>query len=211
MNGSPGEKNNDSCAVGLTKTIEVAQDISELEENTKLKHSCEEGADEEADVFLDAEVGDDQTKVQQEHVFEIDAHRLQPEDENSTHRLFKFQPLVAKERDEEREKLFIVQPFEDKEKDQDRVIDLMKNQDMNHGNNLDEDSSNDTDCEDTKDIYRDIEIEDLEAEKENVGENMSEVDNFLKDNSSLMSKIQLKGHKKLQDATKVDSYEEIII
>lgn len=213
MNGSPGEKNNDCCAVGLTKPIEVAQDISELEENTKLKDSCEEEADEEADVFLDAEVGDDQTKVQQEHVFEVDAQRLQPEDgEKSTHRLFQFQPLVAKERDEASGKLFIVQPLEGKEKDQDRVIDLMKNRDLNHVNNSDEDSWNGTDCEERKDVYRDIEIEDLEAEKENVGENMCEVENFLKDNSSSMSKNQLRGgHKKLQDATKVDSYEEIII
>ena len=214
MNGSTGEKNNDSCAVGLTKPIEVAQDISELEENTKLKHCCEEEADEEADVFLDAEVGDDQTKVQQEHVFEIDAQRLQPEDkEKSNHRLFKFQPLVAKERDEESEKLFIVQTLEDKEKVQDRVIDLMKTQDQNHVNNSDENSRNNIGCEDRKlDVYRDIEIEDLEAEKENVGENMFEVENYLKENSSLMSKIQLKGgQKKLQDATKIDSYEEIII
>lgn len=213
MNGSTGEKNNDSCAVGLTKPIEVAQDISELEENSKLKDSCEEEADEEADVVLDAEVGDDQTKVQQEHVSEIDGQRLQSEDEDkSTQRLFKFQPLVAKERDEESEKLFVVQPLEDKEKDQDRVIDLMKQQDLNHVNDLDEDFRNNPDCEDRKDVYRDIEIEDLEAEKENVGENMSEAEYFLKDNSSLLSKVQLKGgHKKLQDATKVDSYEEIII
>lgn len=159
------------------------------------------------------EVGDDQTKVQQEHVFEVDAQRLQPEDgEKSTHRLFQFQPLVAKERDEASGKLFIVQPLEGKEKDQDRVIDLMKNRDLNHVNNSDEDSWNGTDCEERKDVYRDIEIEDLEAEKENVGENMCEVENFLKDNSSSMSKNQLRGgHKKLQDATKVDSYEEIII
>lgn len=159
------------------------------------------------------EVGDDQTKVQQEHVSEIDGQRLQSEDEDkSTQRLFKFQPLVAKERDEESEKLFVVQPLEDKEKDQDRVIDLMKQQDLNHVNDLDEDFRNNPDCEDRKDVYRDIEIEDLEAEKENVGENMSEAEYFLKDNSSLLSKVQLKGgHKKLQDATKVDSYEEIII
>jgi len=173
LNGNTGEKYNAHA---------------EFEENTKVKDSC----DEKIDVFLlHAEVGQDWAKLEQ---------RL-PEDDEGTHRLFKFQPL---DRDED-EKFFIVQPLDDIETEQDRVIALMKNQDQGS-----------SDYEDITDVFRDIEIEDLEAEKENVGGNVTDVEKFLRDNRPLMSKIHYGGdHKKLQDSSKVDScletYEEIII
>lgn len=161
--------------------------LEELEDNNaKVKDSCEE-----IDVFLDAELEQDQGKLEQ---------RL-PDD-----RFLKFQP--QQERDDD-EKFFIVQPLDDKETDQDRVIAFVKNQDENR----DGDSS---DYEDITDVFRDIEIEDLEAEKENVGgNNIADVEKvFSRDNSSpLLSKIH---YKNPQDTSKLDSclvetFEEIII
>lgn len=160
------------------------------EENTKVKERC----DEEIDVFLDAEVEQGQ------------GQRLPEEGQDAgTQRFFMFQP---QERDED-EKFFIVQPLDDKETDQDRVVALMKSQDVNKEGEY-------SDYEDITDVFRDIEIEDLEAEKENVGGNGTDVEKFLRDNSPLISKIHYRGdHKKLQDTSKLDSclepYEEIII
>lgn len=46
-----------------------------------------------------------------------------------------------------------------------------------------------SDYEDIIDVFRDIEIEDLEVEKENVGGNGIDVEKFLRDNSFLILKI----------------------
>lgn len=150
-----------------------------------------EAKDEEIDVFVEQD----------------QANKLELEDEG-THRLFKLQqPLEVQDEDE---KFFIVQSLDDKETDQDRVIALMKNQDLKR-------DGGSSDYDDITDMFRDIEIEDLEAEKENVGgNNGTDVEKFLRDNNPLMSKIHYRGdHKKLQDTSNVDScletYEEIII
>lgn len=164
----------------------------ELSENTKVEYSC----DEETDHFLDAEVEQDQAQQEQ---------RLpMPEEDEETHKLFKVQP---RDTDEDSAKFFIVQPLDDDQQtEQDGVVALMtKKQDTGS-----------SDYEGITDVFRDIEIEDLEAEKENVGGNGTDVEKILRDNSPLMSKIHYRGeHEKLQDTSKVDpcleTYEEIII
>lgn len=150
-----------------------------------------EAKDEEIDVFVEQD----------------QANKLELEDEG-TQRLFKLQqPLEVQDEDE---KFFIVQSLDDKETDQDRVIALMKNQDLKR-------EGGSSDYDNITDMFRDIEIEDLEAEKENVGgNNGTDVEKFLRDNNPLLSKIHYRGdHKKLQDTSNVDScletYEEIII
>lgn len=163
-------------------------DHEEVDDNSKEKNSC----DEEIDVFLDAEVEQDQSKLEENP----------PQDDEETQKLFKFQPRDP----DDDEKFFIVQPLDEKESEQDRVIALMKNQDL----------TGSSDYEDITDVFRDIEIEDLEAEKENAGGNVIDVEKFLRDNGPLISKIHYKGdHKKLQDTSKTEScletYEEIII
>lgn len=175
MNGNSGEKYG-------------AQE--ELSEKRKVEYS----GGEETDIFLDAEVEQDQGKLEQ---------RLpMPEEDEETHKLFKLQP---RDTDEHSAKFFIVQPLDDQQSEQDGVIALMKNKDLGS-----------RDYEYVTDVFRDIEIEDLEAEKENVGRNGTDVEKVLSDNSPLMSKIHYRvDHKRLQDTSKVDpcleTYEEIII
>nr|PNR39316.1 hypothetical protein PHYPA_019594 [Physcomitrium patens] len=160
---------NDSAGVE-TIPIEKAHDNFEDLGNTKLKDFCE-AADE--NVFLDSEVGDNRVGVEHEHLLQLDIHSLQPGDQDdSSHKFFKFQSLDVKESDEN-EKFFIVQPLEYKCKDQDQVIDLMKNQGLNHALRNTE-FPNYTSYED----FSDIEIEDLEAEKENISRNMTEAETF---------------------------------
>jgi len=125
---------------------------------------------------------------------EVEQPKLEKEEEEAETGDSKVQPLEV---EDDEEKFFIVQSLEDKETEQDRVVALM-------------DSS---DYEDITDVFRDIEIEDLEAEKENVvgGNNVAtEVEKlFVRDSNNSSQK------KKLQETSKVDScleaYEEIII
>ena len=113
---------------------------------------------------------------------------------------------------------FMVQPFQGKENDSDQVADLQEDQDLNYVEG-EQDNSGRVDEKDADggDLFRDIEIEDLEAEKLIVSGTMNEVEKLTcTDANPPLSKTHYQcDHKKSQDATKLDSfqdsYEEITI
>ena len=212
--------------ISQTSTVEEqvadAEVLGEDPESGNNNSDCdlevfEEGCNE--DNFLDAELQEEQILTEKNEGSAVE-EREEDEYKNNDegYKFFVIQPFDDQGRSQKIHKFFIVQPFQGKENDYDQVTGLQKDQDLNYVEG-EQDNSGGVDEKDADrgDLFRDIEIEDLEAEKGNVSGTMNELEKLTcTDANSPLSRMHYQcDHKKSQDATKLDSfqdsYEEIII
>ena len=133
----------------------------------------EEGCNE--DNIIDAKLQEEQILTEKNEGSAVE-EREEDEYKNNNDEGYKFfviQPFDG----QNIHKFFMVQPFQGKENDSDQVADLQKDQDLNYVEG-EQDNSGRVDEKDADggDLFRDIEIEDLEAEKGNVSGTMNEVE-----------------------------------
>jgi len=157
-----------------TSTVEEPEaDAEVLGEDPELGNNSdcdlevfEEGCNE--DNILDAELQEEQILTENNEGSAVE-EREEDEYKNDNDEVYKFfsiQPFDDQGRSPNIHKFFIVQPFQGKENDSDQVADLQKDQDLKYVEG-EQDNSGRVDEKDADggDVFLDIEIEDLEAEK----------------------------------------------